>query len=202
MLLGAMLDWRNLPSCEVVVRSSLAQFRCGHPDLEIVLALSYRIKIEILTSLAQLFLPGTPAFELCPSPASLEALMELPAAELAVNDLTFRCCIPAGSQALKDTRRGLLESRISLTVVAVEMLLGLKSLSLGAYSEAPLPSREGVDCCATRPRRCGGRTLLGPGLAAGAEVDEAKRPLRMEETSSREGSISPKPRDARPVIGA
>lgn len=108
----------------------------------------------ILTTLVftQLFLPGTATFgeELCPPPASLEALVELFATELAVKDLTFRCCNPVGSQALKDTRRGLLGSRISLAVVAVEMLLPvLKSLSLGAYSDPSLP-------CCMMPRRCGG----------------------------------------------
>jgi hypothetical protein len=104
-----------------------------------MLGLTYKMKAKVLTSLGQLFLPGTPTLGLCPSPASLGALIELPANELAVNDLTFRCCTPVGSHALKDTRRGLLDSCISLAVVAVDMLLGLESISLGAYSEASLP---------------------------------------------------------------
>lgn len=45
------------------------------------------------------------------------------AIQLAVTDLMFRCGTPAGSQALKDTRRGLEASLTSFAVVAVEILL-------------------------------------------------------------------------------
>lgn len=65
-------------------------------------------------------------------------------AELSVVDLKPRCCIPFGSQALKDTRRAFFSNRASLAVVAVEMLLGFPPNSLLAASDGASMERP---CC-------------------------------------------------------